>query len=84
MQVDIAREYRYDLAYPYGTNGYRSDCRNYRFNEIAYIDEGYRNLGPGGWEYGGNWASYFQLASGKDIIASYADWASEPPESSVK
>lgn len=36
-QVDIAREYRYDGEYPYRTAGYRTDCRDYPFNEIMFM-----------------------------------------------
>ena len=47
QQVDIAREYRYDGAYPYRTAGYRSDCRDYSFNEIMFMDESVHYSGVG-------------------------------------
>ena len=36
-QVDIAHEFGYSGAYPYSIKGYRSDCRNYAFNEVMYV-----------------------------------------------
>ena len=36
-EVDLAEEHAYSGALPYGRPGYRSDCRNYPFNEIQYI-----------------------------------------------
>jgi hypothetical protein len=36
-EVDIAEEYAFFGVFPYGKSGYRSDCRNYPFNELQYI-----------------------------------------------
>ena len=36
-EVDIAEEPGFSGAFPYGRSGYRSDCRNYPFNQLQYI-----------------------------------------------
>lgn len=37
LQVDIATEFGYLASHPFGRSGYRSDCRNYPFNELRYV-----------------------------------------------
>jgi hypothetical protein len=36
--VDLSTEYAYDDALPYGTKGYRADCRNYPMDSVLYVD----------------------------------------------
>jgi len=36
--VDLALEYGFDEAMPFGLDGYRADCRHYPFSEVILID----------------------------------------------
>ena len=36
-EVDLAEEYAFHGAFPYGRSGYRSNCRDYPFNQVQYI-----------------------------------------------
>jgi hypothetical protein len=36
-EVDMAMEFGFRAQFPFGRSGYRSDCRNYAFNEVQYM-----------------------------------------------
>ncbi|TNF32298.1 MAG: hypothetical protein EP329_10715 [Deltaproteobacteria bacterium] len=38
-RVHMRSEVTYSASFPYGTDGYRSDCRNIPFTEVLYVDE---------------------------------------------
>ncbi|TNF38079.1 MAG: hypothetical protein EP329_01455 [Deltaproteobacteria bacterium] len=39
-QVHMRSEITYNASFPYGTAGYRSDCRNIPFTDVLYVNEG--------------------------------------------
>ena len=71
-EVDIANEYGYVAGFPYGRAGYRSDCRDYPFNEILY------RLQNDDQNHESEDYAYFRAVNRKPVIASTDYWGIYP------
>ncbi|EKX49450.1 hypothetical protein GUITHDRAFT_136113 [Guillardia theta CCMP2712] len=73
-RVDLVNEFAFDLSLPYGTDGYRADCRNYPFSEVLYVQHLEQGVLSSNFQDGGDVITVYRAVSRSPTTVMGGSW----------